>query len=183
MTWVLDLDGVVWLAGRAIPGAADALAKLRAAGEQVVFLTNNSGPTLAEQAAKLTAAGVQAAPDEVVSSATAAAGLLDPGQRVLVVGGDGVREALAGAGAKLVDDWRQADAVVVGRTLEFDFAMLDCAARAVRGGARYIGTNGDPTFPTPDGLEPGAGALLAAVTAASGRQPEVAGKPHQPTVD
>lgn len=183
MTWLLDLDGVIWLAGRPLPGAPEAVARLRAAGEQVAFLTNNSGPTLAEHVAKLVAAGVPARPEEVVSSASAAAGLLEAGQRAFVVGGDGVREALEAAGVQLVDQWEQADAVVVGRTVAFDFRMLTDASNAVRAGARFIGTNGDTTFPTGDGLEPGAGALLAAVAAASGRDPEVAGKPHQPTVD
>lgn len=183
MLWLLDLDGVIWLAGRALPGSAEAVARLRDAGHRVAFLTNNSGPTLGEHVAKLVAAGVPAEPHEVVSSASAAAGLLEAGQRALVVGGDGVREALRDEGVEIVDDWKRADAVVVGRTVEFDFRMLTDAANAVRAGARFIGTNGDTTFPTPDGLEPGAGAILAAVAAASGREPGVAGKPHQPTVD
>ena len=183
MTWLLDLDGVIWLAGRPLPGAPEAVARLRAAGEQVAFLTNNSGPTLAEHVAKLAAAGVPAAADEVVSSASAAAGLLQAGQRVYVAGGEGVREAVHAAGAELVEDWQQADAVVVGRTVEFDFRMLTEASNAVRGGARFVATNGDTTFPTGDGLEPGAGAIVAAIAAAAGRQPEVAGKPHKPTVD
>jgi 4-nitrophenyl phosphatase len=70
--------------------------------------------------------------------------------------------------------------VVVGWHLEFDFSRLARAADAVRRGARLIGTNEDATFPTPDGLLPGAGALLAAVAYASEARPEVAGKPHPP---
>jgi 4-nitrophenyl phosphatase len=73
--------------------------------------------------------------------------------------------------------------VVVGWTHGFTFDAVDRAARAVREGARLIGTNEDATFPTPDGLVPGAGALLAAVVTASGVQPDVAGKPHRPTAD
>jgi 4-nitrophenyl phosphatase len=53
----------------------------------------------------------------------------------------------------------------------------------VREGARLVGTNEDPTFPTPDGLVPGAGALLAAVATAAEATPEVAGKPHRATAD
>lgn len=183
MTWLLDLDGVVWLAGRPIPGSAEAVARLRSAGERVAFLTNNSGPTLAEHVAKLERAGVPATADEVVSSAGAAAGLLEAGQRAYVVGGQGVHEALTAAGVVVVEDWKQADAVVVGRTTAFDFRMLTEASDAVRAGARFIATNTDTTFPTPDGLEPGAGALVAAVAAAAGSDPVVAGKPHQPTVE
>src|SRR5437764_546490 len=95
--WVLDLDGVIWLAGRPLPGSAEAVARLRDAGHQVLFLTNNSGPTLAEHVAKLEAAGVPADPAEVVSSAMAAAGLLSEGQRAYVAGGEGVRESLRAA--------------------------------------------------------------------------------------
>src|SRR3954451_8375651 len=183
MTWLLDLDGVVWLAGRPIAGSADAVARLRAAGERVAFLTNNSGPTLAEHVAKLERAGVPAAPEEVVSSAGAAAGLMEAGQRAYVVGGDGVREALMTEGVALVEDWKEADAVVVGRTTAFDFRMLTEASDAIRAGARFIATNTDTTFPTPDGLEPGAGAIVAAVAAAAGQEAVDGGKPHQPTVD
>jgi 4-nitrophenyl phosphatase len=72
---------------------------------------------------------------------------------------------------------------VVGWTKKFTFDAVDRAARAVRDGARLVGTNEDPTFPTPDGLVPGAGALLAAVATAAQATPLVAGKPHQPTAD
>ena len=50
-------------------------------------------------------------------------------------------------------------------------------------GACLIGTNEDPTHPTPHGLLPGSGALLAAVATAAEAIPEVAGKPHRPTSD
>ncbi|HEY5245245.1 MAG TPA: HAD hydrolase-like protein, partial [Acidimicrobiales bacterium] len=121
-------------------------------------------------------------PDELVSSAAAAAGLVEPGATVLALGDAGVVEALDARGATVVDDG-PADAVVVGWTRRFDFDGLTAAARAVYGGARLIGTNDDPTHPTPDGLIPGTGALLAAVATASGRPPEVAGKPYQPMAD
>ena len=182
MTWILDLDGVVWLAGRPIPGSADAIKRLRAAGERVVFLTNNSGPTRTENAAKLKAAGVDADPDELVSSAQAAAALLEPGSRVLPVAGDGVLEALEDRGVTITRDHKQADAVVVGRTEDFTYHDLAEATLAIRNGARFVATNDDTTYPTPEGLVPGAGAIIAAVEAASGQQPEIAGKPYPPTV-
>jgi HAD superfamily hydrolase (TIGR01450 family) len=94
MLWLLDLDGVVWLTGRPIPGAAEAIGRLRAAGDRVAFLTNNSGPTIAEHIAALKAVGVDAAPDEVLTSAHAAACLLQPGSSAAVVGGPGIVEAL-----------------------------------------------------------------------------------------
>ena len=175
-----DLDGVVWRGDDPIPGAADGVASLRAAGIRVVFVTNNSSGTRAEYAAKLVACGVPAVADDVLSSAMAAAQLLasslEPGARVLACSGPGVREALAAAGLEAVDG-APAEAVVVGWHRDFDFDRLARAADVARSGVRFVATNIDPTYPSANGVLPGNGALVAAVATASGREPEVAGKP------
>ncbi|HET6949015.1 MAG TPA: HAD-IIA family hydrolase [Acidimicrobiales bacterium] len=181
MTWVLDLDGVVWLADRPIPGAVEAVARLRAAGERVLFATNNSFARVADQEAKLERMGIAAAGD-VVTSAAAAATLVAPGERALIVGGPGVAEAVAARGAEPVRDGA-ADVVVVGFHRDFDYERLRIATGAVLAGARLVGTNDDATYPTPDGPIPGGGALVAAVAYASGATPVVAGKPHPPMAD
>jgi 4-nitrophenyl phosphatase len=181
VTWVLDLDGVVWLADQPIAGAADAVARLRAAGERVIFATNNSWPPVAAQEAKLARMGIPAAGD-VVTSAMAAATLVDAGQRVLVCAGPGVVEAVAARGAEPVHHG-DADTVVVGFHRDFDYERLRVAAAAVRRGARLVATNDDATYPTPDGPIPGGGALVAAVAYAAGVSPIVAGKPHAPMAD
>jgi len=188
--WLLDLDGVVWLSGRPIPGSPESIRRLRAAGERVAFLTNNSGPTIAEHVARLEAAGVHATADEVLTSAHAAASLLEPGSTAGVVGGHGVVEALDERGIRIVPlanpgpdpngGGPRPDAVVVGRTTELSYDVLAAASAAIRSGARFIATNTDATLPTPDGPEPGAGAIVAFIQVASGRAPEVAGKPHPP---
>jgi len=178
MLWVFDLDGVVWLAGQAIPGSPDAVETLRRAGHQVAFVTNNSTPTVGEYVARLAAAGIDIQPGELATSSQAAATLVAPGARVAHVGGEGVVEALTGRGAVLVDTGSEAEAVGVGRSLQLDFAELAAAARAIRDGARFVATNTDATFPTPDGPEPGAGALVAYLQVGSGRTAEVAGKPE-----
>jgi 4-nitrophenyl phosphatase len=183
MTWVLDLDGVVWLAGHAIPGSASAVERLRKRGDQVAFLTNNSGPTLAEYVAMLGAAGVGADPSELVTSAQAAASLLDPGSSAAMIGGDGLAEALVARGVRVVAASEQPDAVVVGRALDLEYSELAAAASAVRAGARLVATNTDATFPTPDGLLPGAGAVVAFVEVAAGRRAEAAGKPNPPVAN
>jgi glycerol 3-phosphatase-2 len=180
-TWVIDLDGVVWLADQAIPGSADAVARLRRAGRGVVFATNNASPTVAELRRRLAKAGIDAEPEEIVTSAQAAASMLEPGTTAVVCGDDGVLEALAARGVSVVAQG-PADAVVVGWTRRFDFDLMATAATAVRQGARFIGTNEDPTHPTPDRLLPGSGAILAAVATAAQATPEVAGKPHGPMV-
>ena len=93
----------------------------------------------------------------------------------------GSREAVTGRGATIVTG-TDADVVIVGWTRDFDYDVLTVAMHAVRGGARLIGTNEDPTYPAPDGLLPGGGSLVAAVAYASGVQATFAGKPHPPTV-
>jgi 4-nitrophenyl phosphatase len=179
---VVDLDGVIWLTGEAIPGAREALTRLHRAGVRTLFATNNSAPTLAELQERLARAGITVGPDDLVTSAQAAAGMLEPGSTAVALADDGVTEALVARGVVVVEEG-PADAVVVGWTHRFDFDRLAQAADVVRSGARLVGTNQDPTFPTPYGLVPGGGALLAAVANASGAEPEVAGKPHQPLVD
>jgi HAD superfamily hydrolase (TIGR01450 family) len=178
-TWIIDLDGVVWLAGEPIDGVRDAVATLRAHGVRVIFATNNSAPTIDELLARMGRAGIPADAADLITSAQAAATLVGEGDAVLALADGGAREALLARGARLVEEG-PFDAVLVGWTHDFTFDRLARAATAVRGGARLIGTNEDATHPTPEGLLPGAGALLAAVVTASGAQPEVGGKPHPP---
>lgn len=187
-----DLDGVVWLAHQPIPGAAEAIASLRAAGCVVLFVTNNSTVPAAQVAAQLASCGIPAE-DSVLGSAAAAATMVRPGERVLVCGEAGLSEAIAGAGAIVLDpamgedldrlDAITCDTVVVGLDRHFSYLRLANVAAAVRSGARLIATNGDPTYPTPHGPVPGAGSIVAAVAVAAGREPIWAGKPHQPMAD
>lgn len=182
MAWILDLDGVVWLGEQVIAGVPEAVVRIRATGERVLFLTNNSSRRVDDLVAKFAGMGIPVEADEIVTSAQAAAGMLEPGSTALVCAADGVREALQARGVRAVDDG-PADAVVVGFHKNFDYGRLNAAYQAIRGGARLIGTNADTTYPTPDGPIPGGGALLASVAAAAGIPPEVAGKPYQPMAD
>ena len=187
---VCDLDGVLWRGDAAIPGSAGAVAQLRAEGRRVAFLTNNSSHRVIDVVNRLGAIGVPASAADVLSSAQAAAALLredlPSGARVLTCAGPGVVEALDAAGYQTVDGGRAydgvVDAVVVGFHREFDFDRLDRAADAIRRGARFVATNLDATYPGTDRVLPGAGSLVAAVATASGRSPEVAGKPEAATV-
>jgi HAD superfamily hydrolase (TIGR01450 family) len=185
----IDLDGVVWRADAPIPGAAEAVARLTAAGVEVVFVTNNAGPTLAEHEAKLAGFGIEAG-GAVIASPQAAAALLAAGERVLVAGGPGVAEAVLAAGAVPVS-YDEADgpgappvdAVVVGFHQDFDYRRMRIASGAVRAGARFVATNDDSTYPTELGLVPGNGAIVAGIAAAAGVRPTVAGKPHPPIAE
>jgi len=179
---VCDLDGVVYLLGHPIPGAGQALIDLDAAGYAVLFVTNNSTRTpemTAARVANLT--GYPAEPRQVIGSAEAAITLLaaEAGP-ALVVGGAGIRQALAAAKVPETDDPGAAAAVIVGLDPDLSYERLRDAVVAVRNGARFIATNTDATYPTPDGLWPGAGAMVAAIEFASGIRPEIAGKPYPP---
>lgn len=181
-----DLDGVIWLAHQPIAGSVAAVEQLRSAGHRVLFVTNNSAALVEEQEAVLQSIGIPATGD-VLTSAQAAAQLVQPGQRALVCGGAGIVQALERRGVEAILNGERevergvdVDAVVVGFHRTFDFAGLTRAARAVASGARLIGTNDDATYPTPDGPIPGGGSILAAVETASGVHAEVAGKPHEP---
>lgn len=186
---VIDLDGVMWVGERPVPGAAEGANRLVAAGCGVVYVTNMSRLTVAQQQERLVRCGVRP-PMEVVTSATAAGSLVAAGERVLVCGGEGIVEAVEAVGGVVVrnssDGFATAeppvDAVVVGMDPSFDYAACGRAMRAVRAGARLIGTNHDPTYPTPARLEAGGGAILAAVAAAAETEPILAGKPNDATV-
>jgi HAD superfamily hydrolase (TIGR01450 family) len=181
VAWVLDLDGVIWLAEQPLPGAADAVARLRAAGERVLFVTNNSFAPVGDQEAKLERFGIPAHGD-VVTAAMAGATLVEPGERVLVCGGPGIVEAVSARGAEPVRDG-DADVVAVGFHRDFDYERLRVAMQAIRRGARLVATNDDATYPTPDGPIPGGGSIVAAVAYASQTTPTVAGKPNRPMAE
>jgi HAD superfamily hydrolase (TIGR01450 family) len=188
MAWALDLDGVVWLGGTVVPGAAEAVAELRSAGERVAFVTNNSFGRRSDVADKLARMGIDPG-DDIVTSAVVAAGLVDPGERALVCGGPGITEELQHRGVEVVDASEPGaadgpfDVVVVGYHPNFDYHRMDTAALAVRAGARLLATNDDATYPNDTGIHPGGGAILASIVTATGVQPEVAGKPHRPAAE
>jgi 4-nitrophenyl phosphatase len=179
--WVLDLDGVVWLGDQVVPGAAEAVSLLRDVGEEVVFVTNNAYARVEDREQKLAGFGIPAE-GAVVTAAQAGASLLDPAERVFVVGGPGLREEVARRGCTTVDE-PDCDVVISGLDRELTYESLRIAGLAIRGGARWVLTNSDVTFPTPHGLEPGAGSIGAAIAAAGGIEPAVGGKPEGAMVD
>jgi HAD superfamily hydrolase (TIGR01450 family) len=179
---VIDLDGVVYLGSVSVPGAGAALSELSQRGYHLVFATNASMRTTDDVAEVIhTVTGFPALNEQVVTSGVAAAGMLGPDDfPVLVIGEAGLVATLERLGAVITGDPRAARSVVVGLDRDLRYAHLRDAARAVMGGARLIATNTDPTYPLPDGLWPGCGAIVAAIETASGRTAEVAGKPHSP---
>ena len=182
MTVICDIDGVVYRGDQLIPGSDRALQRLVTAGVDLFFATNNSTKTPANVAERVsTMTGVDISARSIVTSSEAAVGMLEDGERpVLVLGSDGITTALAEAGIEVTDDPMEARALLVGLDWDLSYERLTRAADAVRAGARFIATNTDPTYPVAGGLLPGGGAMVAAVQATTGVIPEVAGKPHRP---
>ena len=182
---LLDLDGVVYLGGTAIPGAAEALRKADSAGMRLAYVTNNAFRTPAAIAALLTSFGVPAAPQDVVTSAQAAARMLaerlPANAPVLVVGGNGLRAALRERGLRPVSTAAdQPMAVAQGYAPDVSYSMLAEGGLAVAAGALFVASNGDLTLPSRRGRQPGNGSLIQVITTATGVRPLIAGKPEPP---
>jgi 4-nitrophenyl phosphatase len=185
--FVCDLDGVLYRGRVPIPGAAEAVARLRSSGHRFLFCTNNSRATVEQYVQKLGGMDIPATHDEILTSATVTGELLSSrnpeGLSVYLVGGEGIKGELEDRGMKIVDDPEAVDAVVVGADPDFTYAKMQAAADAVRAGSIFVATNADPSFPGSNGLFPGAGAVLAGIEVASGRRAEVVGKPHRPMME
>ncbi|SDX97806.1 Haloacid Dehalogenase Superfamily Class (subfamily) IIA [Modestobacter sp. DSM 44400] len=179
---LLDLDGVVYVGPAAVSGVPEVLGEARRDGMRLAYVTNNAARTPQQVAAHLTELGVPAEPGEIITSSQAAATVvaerMGPGARVLAVGGPGVAAALTAAGLTVVEQAEDEPvAVVQGYGPGVDWAQLAEAVVAVRGGARHVATNADATIPSPRGVLPGNGALVGVVSAVTGQQPLVTGKP------
>lgn len=186
---LLDLDGVVYVGPHAVEHAAAALATAVAAGVRLAYITNNASRPPSAVAEHLSALGVPAVVDDVVTSAQAAArhlaATLPTGAAVLLVGGAGLREALAQVGLRAVDSLADDPvAVVQGFSPDLGWKQLAEATHAVRSGLPWTASNLDATVPTPGGPAPGNGLLVDLVARAAGRGPDaVCGKPERPLFD
>lgn len=182
---ICDLDGVVYRGDVPVPGSAEALQALVERDIRVVFATNNSSRTPGQVVEKIRlVTGLVVEPTDVVTSAQAAARLIpDAIDRCLVVGGPGLKAAVSELGYAVVGIGGSPECVLVGIDRDVTYADIAAAASVIRGGARFIASNIDPTFPVADGLLPGAGAIVAAISVASGTAPLVAGKPESPMRD
>jgi HAD superfamily hydrolase (TIGR01450 family) len=182
---LLDLDGVVYVGPEPVAVAPQAIAKARAFGMRLAFVTNNASRDPATVAGHLASLGIPASPEEVVTSAQAAARLIveivGVGARVLVIGSPALRAIIENAGLQVVaSSDERPDAVVQGFWSELCYGDLAEATLAVRSGALWVATNVDSTLPSSRGLLPGNGSLVGVIAMATGRKPRVAGKPALP---
>jgi phosphoglycolate/pyridoxal phosphate phosphatase family enzyme len=184
--WLFDLDGTIYLGEALIPGADAVVASLREAGRRVAFLSNKPLQTRADYAEKLTRLGIPASAEDVINSSLVLArhlATLDPGAPVFVIGERPLMAELAAHGFEVRRDAR-VRWVVIAFDRTFDYAKLNTALQAVRGGARLIATNPDRTCPTAEGEIPDCAGMTAAVEAVTGQSVEiVVGKPFKIILD
>jgi 4-nitrophenyl phosphatase len=179
---LLDMDGVLWRGQRPLPGLHDFFGVLRQRGLRLQLVSNNATLTPQGVQARLAGLGVQVDLGEVLTSSLAAASflaeLLPPGSPVYAIGQDGLRSALRDSGLQVLEQGDEARAVVVGMDFQVTWDKLAEAAYALARVEHFVATNPDRSFPTERGLAPGNGAILAALQAATGREPLVVGKPE-----
>lgn len=178
--YIFDLDGTLFRGKEPIPYAVETVNLLAARGSMIRYVSNNSSQSRASFAEKLSNMGYPAVPESVVSSALGAAKLAaSQGVRsVFVVGEQGLVETLSESGIVAVSSMQQAEAVVVGICWDFTYAWLNDALQQLIGGARLIATNRDATYPIEHGqVKPGAGSIVAAIEACSGKSAQSVGKP------
>ncbi|GAB2921822.1 HAD-IIA family hydrolase [Rhodococcus aerolatus] len=179
---LLDLDGTVYRGAEIVPGALEAL---RDSPQRLLYVTNNASRSPSDVAAQLRDLGFGAADDDVVTSSQSAARLLGEqlpdGAEVVVVGTAALADEVAARGLRPVDTAGPDTAgVVQGHSPDTGWRLLAEACVAVRAGATWVAANTDTTLPTERGLLPGNGAMVAALRAATGVEPQVAGKPATP---
>jgi 4-nitrophenyl phosphatase len=182
---IIDMDGVLWEGETALPGMADFFEFLKSSGVTFLLATNNASRTAEEYQAKLARMGAPVALDAILTSSMATGHYLQsvarPGDKVYIIGEKALRLAVLSAGLIPADaEELHADYVVCGMDRALTWDKLGTAAINIRNGAQFIGTNPDSTFPTERGITHGNGAILAALTTATGVTPTIIGKPHLP---
>ena len=184
---ILDMDGVLWHGDTPLPGFAEFFSTLDDLGITFVLATNNATKIATQYQAKLARLGATVTARQILTSAEATADFLSQqypaGTAVFIIGEDGLHQSLTAKGfnpltPKAVYEGQTAPLVVLGFTRHVIYNDLAMGALLVNNGARFIGTNPDPSFPSEIGRLPGAGALMAVISTATGVQPTIVGKPE-----
>jgi 4-nitrophenyl phosphatase len=186
--FILDMDGVLWRGDTPLPGFNQFFATLAERDIPFLLATNNASKTPQQYIQKLGKLGLAVDEAQIMTSAEATGSFLQheypAGTRAYVVGGDGLHYALSRRDFELVksfDPDLDVPLVVIGFNPAVCYQDLAIATLYVNKGARFIGSNPDSSFPSEMGQLPGAGALLALVSAATEVKPEIIGKPG-PTI-
>ena len=192
LTFVFDLDGVIYRGMEPMPLAIETVLTLKERGHIIRYLTNNSASSRKSYSVKLAELGLETPEEHIMTSAYATAFYLleqgAQGKTAFRIGGLGIKEELELIGMKVLAEDEEPDAhidyVVVGLDREFTYCKLARAQAAILGGAKFIATNTDPSFPLEEKtLAPGGGCMVAAVQTATGVEPHVVGKPMTYSLD
>ena len=178
-TVFLDLDGCVWFGDTLADGATELVRDLRASGRKVGFLTNTSNHSTAHVVAKLQRLGIEATVDDVTMPVDSLAEhpRMRARPRVWFFGPADMRQAVA-AVTQIAETPDDAELVVLGRDTSLTYGDLTDALHVLVRGGGLLAFNVDPRVPVEGGrMLPGTGAIAAALSYASGVQPEVVGKP------
>lgn len=178
---VLDLDGTVYRGNKALPGAIEAIERLRNAGVRTLFFSNNPTKSREAYAERLARLGIGADPDEVLSAGTVTTRYLAEEHEhdaIFLVGDDGLRGQFDAVGLDLVADATDADVLVASWSEEFDYGDMLAGYRGLEAGATFYGTDPDRLIPAAKGMVPGSGSIINAIGGTAGREPEkMLGKP------
>lgn len=185
--YIFDLDGTTFLGDALLPTVAETLAALRAAGRRVVFLSNNPTRTRAEYVTMLNRLGLEVTADDIIHSSLVMVNFLRrrmPGARLFVVGEEPLKAELRAAGFELTEEPGRIQAVIASFDRTFVYHKLQVAFDAIRAGARFFATNADRYCPVPEGGQPDAASVIAAIEACTDTRVEaVVGKPSAYTIE
>lgn len=181
--FIFDCDGVIWEGKKLLPGAISLIKTLESLEKSVGFVTNNSTLSTANYLKKFSDLGLFIDKNQLVTSTQAVIHYLNSLNpsilNIYVIGEAGLIDSIHSAGYNISEDPKIIDAVVVGMDRQFTYNKLRIGLRSILNGARFIGTNPDPQFPTEDGFSPGAGSMIGALARALEQEPEeILGKPN-----
>ncbi|NJE25903.1 HAD family hydrolase [Thermococcus sp. MV5] len=189
---IFDMDGVIYRGKEAVDGTKEVIEFLKSTKIPFVFLTNNSTRNARMYREKLREMGIEVEEERIITSGYATAHYLkkhfEKGN-VFVIGGEGLREELKSIGWPVItleevrEKWRDVKYVVVGLDPKLTYEKLKYGCLAIRNGAKFIGTNPDTTYPSEEGILPGAGSIIAALKVSTEKEPLIIGKPYEPVFE
>jgi 4-nitrophenyl phosphatase len=181
---LFDLDGTIYRGGDAIPGACEFIASLQRRNISYLFVTNRGNRRPELVAKQILSIGIPCCAENVLTSSQVVATHLEKGTRAYCIGEEGLTSILEDHGIRVLEDaTEEADAVIVSYDRDFNYDKLSKATRLIKAGARFIATNTDKVITVEDGILPEAGPLVAAVQNATGKEPEIIGKPERYIID
>ncbi|USS41782.1 HAD-IIA family hydrolase [Thermococcus aggregans] len=189
---IFDMDGVIYRGNEPIEGAKEVIEFLKSQKVPFIFLTNNSTRNARMYKEKLEKMGIEVEENQIITSGYATARYLEKHfekGNVFVIGGKGLLEEIKAIGWPVIsleeakEKWREINYVVVGLDPQLTYEKLKYGCLAIRNGAHFIGTNPDTTYPSEEGILPGAGAIIAALKTATEKEPLIIGKPNKPVFE